>query len=204
MNQSESQPVRRTTRNGEQALVQRAAAGDREAFAELYDRFVGKIYRYIYYKVGSKTDAEDLTAQVFLKACEAIGGYQWTGRPFEAWLYRIAHNAVADHFRTRHEALPLHAAAGVRASKESLEELAQRHLNAEALRRVLPQLTDDQQEVVILRFLEEYSVKEIAQIMDRQPGAVRTLQHRALARLCQVLRARPQPFILEVETYESI
>ncbi len=161
----------------------------------LYDRFVEKIFKYICHKVGSKTDAEDLTAQVFLAAWEAIGGYQWTGRPFEAWLYRIAHNAVVDHFRMRREALPLHEVAVADETRVTLEELTQRRMNADGLRRVLLQLTEDQQEVVILRFFEGYRTDQVAQIMDRQPGAVRALQHRALVRLCEILRASPESYV---------
>ena len=94
----------------ERMLVLRAAKHDPEAFARLYDRFVDKIYKYIYYKVGAKSDAEDLTAQVFLKAWEAIGKYRVTERPFSAWLYRIAHNLVVDHFRTKRDAVPIEEA----------------------------------------------------------------------------------------------
>ena len=87
-----------TTRK-ERTLVLQATQYDQLAFAELYDHYVARIFKYIFYKVGRQDEAQDLTAQVFLKAWEAIGNYQWTDRPFAAWLYRIAHNLVVDHFR---------------------------------------------------------------------------------------------------------
>ncbi len=180
--------LRGALRSDERKLVERACDGDRRAFAQLYDRFVDKIYRYIYYKVGSLSDAEDLTAQVFLKAWEAIGTYQWTERPFSAWLYRIAHNLVVDYFRTKRDLSSLDELPSLEERGPSLEELTQRHLTADTLRRAIARLTPDQQQVILLRFLEGYSTEQVAQIMGKQPGAVRTLQHRALAGLSGVFR----------------
>lgn len=171
------------TADREKALVQRAIKRDRVAFTQLYDRFVDKIYKYIYYKVGSKTDAEDLTGQVFLKAWEAIGRYRWTERPFAAWLYRIAHNLVVDHFRTRKDSSSLDEIVGLEHPGTDLDEIIQNHLTADVLRHALKRLTHDQQQVIILRFLEGYNTAEVAAMMGKQPGAVRTLQHRALAGL---------------------
>lgn len=172
----------------EKALVHRAIKRDRAAFTQLYDRFVDKIYKYIYYKVGSKTEAEDLTGQVFLKAWEAIGSYQWTERPFAAWLYRIAHNLVVDYFRTKRDASSLDDITGLEHPGTDLDDIIQHHLTAETLRHALKRLTRDQQQVIVLRFLEGYNTAEVAQIMGKQPGAVRTLQHRALAGLNNVFR----------------
>lgn len=172
----------------ERALVLRAAGHDARAYAELYDRFVEKIFKYIYYKVGSKSDAEDLTAQVFLKAWEAIGKYRLTERPFSAWLYRIAHNLVVDHFRMRREAVPIDDVTRIDEKEPDLEDLTQRHLTAETLQRAIRRLTSDQQQVIILRFLEGYTTEEVARIMGKGQGAVRTLQHRALAGLARIFR----------------
>ena len=91
----------------EAELAQRASQRDQDAFAELYTAYVEKIYKYVYYKVGDPCEAEDLCEQVFLKAWEAIGRYTWYGYPFSSWLYRLAHNLVVDHYRTRREILPL-------------------------------------------------------------------------------------------------
>ncbi len=172
----------------EKVLVQRAIKRDHVAFAQLYDRFVDKIYRYIYYKVGSKTEAEDLTGQVFLKAWEAIGHYQWTERPFAAWLYRIAHNLIVDYFRTKRDASSLDDITSLEHPGSDLDEIIGHHLTAEVLRQALKRLTPDQQQVIVLRFLEGYNTAEVAQIMGKQPGAVRTLQHRALAGLNHIFR----------------
>src|SRR5712692_6263403 len=98
-------------REGEKGLVRKAMGRDAAAFGQLYDDYAAKIYRYAYYKVGTRVQAEDLTAQVFLKAWEAIGGYRSTNRPFSAWLFRIAHNLIVDYFRTQRPALPLEEGA---------------------------------------------------------------------------------------------
>lgn len=175
-------------RGDERMLVERAARRDRRAFAQLYDRFVDKIYKYIYYKVGSSAEAEDLTAQTFLKAWEAIGGYRWTERPFSAWLYRIAHNLVVDYFRTKRETASLEELPSLEERGTTLEEVTEQHLTAEVLRRAIGHLTSDQQQVILLRFLEGYSTEQVAQLMGKQPGAVRTLQHRALVGLSALFR----------------
>ncbi len=173
----------------ERSLVQRAIRHDREAFARLYDRFVDKIFKYIYYKVGTRAEAEDLTAQVFMKAWEAIGHYQWMDRPFAAWLYRIAHNSVVDYFRTRRDVTSLENIPFLEEENVvTLEEMTQQHMTAEVLRRAIRRLTQDQQRVIILRFLEGYSTEQVAQILSKQPGAVRTLQHRALVGLSNIFR----------------
>ncbi len=172
----------------ERKLVLRAAGHDAEAFAQLYDRLVEKIFKYIYYKVGSRSDAEDLTAQVFLKAWEAIGRYRLTERPFSAWLYRIAHNLVVDYFRMRREVVPLDLVTRIDENEGNLDDVTQRHLTAETLRRAIQRLTSDQQQVIILRFLEGYSTEQVSRIMGKGQGAIRTLQHRALAALARVFQ----------------
>jgi RNA polymerase sigma-70 factor (ECF subfamily) len=171
------------TADRERELVLQATKRNRAAFAQLYDRYVTKIFRYIYYKVGSQGEAEDLTGQVFLKAWEAIGRYQCTERPFAAWLYRIAHNLIVDYFRTKRDTSSLDELAVVDLPGSDLDDIVDRHLTADTLRHALRNLTHDQQQVIILRFLEGYNTTEVAQILGKQPGAVRTLQHRALAGL---------------------
>ena len=170
----------------ERGLVRRAAARDARAFARLYDRYVDKIFRYIFYKVGSRTDAEDLTAQVFLKAWEAIGRYRITERPFSAWLYRIAHNLVVDHFRVQRNVLSIDDVPQPETPAADLDDLAQSHLTADTLKRAISRLTTDQGRVIILRFIEGYSTEEVALLMGKGEGAIRTLQHRALASLQRI------------------
>lgn len=175
----------------EQSLVQRAKRGDRAAFAQIYDTFVDRIYKYAYYRVGHSNDAEDITAQVFIKAWQAIGRYETMGRPFAAWLYRIAHNQIVDFFRARRETAPLES-ANSQISSFDVEDMILRHAQADLLREAIKHLSPDQQAVIALRFLEGWGTEEAAHIMGKTPGAVRTLQHRALARLNQIVRSKPE------------
>lgn len=167
----------------EQSMVMRAVKHDQQAFARLYDRFVDKIYRYIFFRVGSAAIAEDLTAQVFLKAWSNIGSYRYTKRPFAAWLYRIAHNVTIDHIRASHATLSIEHMELRDEKAKDLDELAQEHLTAQTLRSAIGELTKSQQQVITLKFLEGYSTVEIADLMRKDPSAVRALQHRALGAL---------------------
>ena len=166
----------------ERDLIERAAMRDREAFGKLYSQYIDKIYKYIYYKCSSVEEAEELTSQVFLKAWEAIGSFQWQGYSFGAWLYRIAHNQLIDHYRTHVQTLSLDSFHQYRGNEDT-HGAVERVLASEQVRKALKHLTQDQQRVVILRFLEGYSVPEIAAIMDKDPAAIRALQHRALVAL---------------------
>jgi RNA polymerase sigma-70 factor, ECF subfamily len=171
------------------ALVNRVVSSrDANAFGELYDLFVERVYRYLYFRAGSHPEAEDLTEQVFLKAWEAIGRYRWQGRPFLAWLYRLAHNAHIDHVRSQKPTTSLNnddrpielpsAAAAV--------ELT-RALDADLLGRALGELTPDQQQVIVMKFLEGLDNEQIAENLHKREGAIRALQMRALMSLRRVL-----------------
>jgi RNA polymerase sigma-70 factor, ECF subfamily len=166
----------------EKRLAERAARRDRAAFHKLYLLYSAKIYRYIYYRSGRTDEAEDLTAQVFLKAWEAIPNYRWEGYPFSTWLFRIAHNRVIDYYRTHHETLPLEAAIAQKSNADPLEAV-ERLLDCNGIRLALQRLTRDQRRVITLRFLEGYSTSEVAAIMDKEIDAVRALQHRGLRSL---------------------
>ncbi len=168
--------------NQEKLLAERAAKRDQRAFAKLYDLYVDKIYKYIYYKSGRTDEAEDLTAQVFMKAWEAIGNYKWEGYPFSTWLYRIAHNQMIDYYRTHRETFPLDTARARVSGSDGFEH-AERTFTSGQIRDALHHLTNDQQRVIVLRFLEGYSTSEVAAIMDKDPDAIRALQHRALRAL---------------------
>lgn len=172
----------------EKELALRAVQHDAQAFAALYDSYVNKIYHYVYYKVGSAAEAEDLTAQVFLKAWEAIGNYEWREHPFSAWLFRIARNLVVDYHRARRDMIsleepdqrqPLWLEDETARPESALQDL----FTVEQLRTAIRQLTDEQQEVIILRFLEGYSTAEVATIMNKREGAIRGLQFRGLLAL---------------------
>lgn len=175
----------------EKDLALRATQHDPEAFAELYDLYVDRIYNYIYYKVGSTVEAEDLTAQVFTKAWEAIDSYQWQGHSFSPWLFRIAHNLVVDYHRARRPTATLEALdfrPGFTESEESRpEQRLQSLLRLERVREAIAELTEEQQTVIILRFIEGYSTADIARVMGKRRGAIRGLQFRGLTALRKIL-----------------
>ncbi len=173
----------------EAELAQRASTHDQAAFAELYNAYVDKIYKYIYYKVGNAQDAEDLCEQVFLKAWEAIGRYTWCGYPFSSWLYKLAHNIVVDHYRTRRETLPLSEVSAASSALVAPDNALRQMLDAAELREALSHLTDEQRQVIALKFIEGYENVEIAQMMNKKEGAIRALQYRALRSLQCILEA---------------
>jgi RNA polymerase sigma factor (sigma-70 family) len=181
-----------TALDEERALSARACSGDRAAYAELYQRYVVKIYRYIYFKVGSRDETEDLTSQTFLKAWDAIGDYEWRNHPFGAWLFRIAHNLVVDHHRARRDHVTLDDATPQlegRTSRDALrpEQVLGEMITMERVRRAIGRLTEEQQQVLILRFFDELSTGEVAEIMGKNSGAIRGLQFRALSALRELL-----------------
>ncbi|MCB0062681.1 MAG: sigma-70 family RNA polymerase sigma factor [Caldilineaceae bacterium] len=174
----------------EEELLTGAANFDEAALGELYDRYEARIYSYIYRRTGDSTLAEDLTAQVFLKMLEAIrGGKAWHSS-FSGWLYRIAHNAVIDFYRQRdrQKQTDLEDAAAVVASDHNPVVIAETNLDAAQLRAAIARLTDEQAEVISLRFLEGYSISEVAVMMDKTEGSIKALQYRAVATLRQLLQ----------------
>ena len=171
-------------------LIQRAIKHDAEAFGELYQLNLKQIYRYIFYRVDSPTEAEDLTEQTFLKAWEAIGRFREQGVPFSAWLFRMAHNLVIDHHRTSHEALPLDDLIDADDGQPAPDDVVARRLDVQTLRNAIVRLTPEQQEVIILRFIQGMSHGEVAASMGKHEGAIRGLQHRALEALRELLANR--------------
>lgn len=179
-------------RQVEAELVARAKAGDAEAFGEIYELNVDRIYRYVAYRVSGQAEAEDLTEQVFLKAWEAIHRYEDRGLPFGAWLFRLAHNLVVDYYRTRRQDVPLDEyqegdAGGILAQGDPQSDFEAK-VEASELRAALRQLGDDQRQVVLLRFVEGLSHAEVAAIVGKSEGATRALQHRALLTMAKLLR----------------
>ncbi len=172
----------------EAELVARAKQFDRTAIAELYRRYVQRIYRYVYYWVGDEPTAEDLTAEVFLRALESLTTYSYRGVPFVAWLYRIAQARVADHHRRRArrgEKLPLDE--GLISTEENLAALAERRETYKDLYAALQRLTAEQRQVIVLKFVAGLKNEEIAYVLDKSEGAIKALQHRALASLQRIL-----------------
>jgi len=173
-------------------LVARAQASDADAFGELYDRYVGLIYRYIYYRVGGVELAEDLTSETFLRALRRLDSFSWQGRDIGAWFVTIARNLIADHFKSSRYRMEIstdtmlaaHQGTPLAAGPES-EVLA--HLTNEVLIGAIRKLVPEQQECVVLRFLEGLSVNETALAMSKNDGAIKALQYRAVRSLARLL-----------------
>lgn len=164
-------------------MVLRAQKGESQALAQLYEAFVQRIFRYIAYRVASSADAEDLTAEVFLKMVEGLREYRWTGAPFEAWLYSIAAARVID-FRRRstrrqHSAL----SEELSADEAHPEEQLQAAQEVDMLRQALRALSAEQQTILVLRFIQRKSHQEVAEIVGKSVTAVKSIQHRALIEL---------------------
>ena len=174
-------------------LVVRAKAGDHGAFTQIYERYAPAIYRYIYFRIGEAELAEDLQAEVFLRMLEGIHRYEDRGWPISAWLYRIARDRTIDVIRRRRnrQQVPLESWGG---SCDGPENSVGAQLEYEELARTLDDLTDEQRQVIQMRFLAEMSIQEVAQKLGRTEGSVKALQHRglqSLARRLQPLAAMP-------------
>ncbi len=169
----------------EEQVLSRASGGDREAFGELYEHYAERIFNYVYYRSGSLHDAEDLTARVFQRAMNHISNYRDRGVPFSAWLYRIAHNLVANWHRdrSRRQEVPLTDVPVLPSKDERPEQRLVRTQEQDALMRHIRKLPPDRQTLLILKFVEDMSNVEIGQIMGRSEGAVKSLYHRTLLSL---------------------
>ncbi|MEC4020284.1 ECF subfamily RNA polymerase sigma factor, BldN family [Streptomyces sp. H27-D2] len=170
-------------------LVERAQAGETEAFGQLYDQYSDTVYRYIYYRVGGKATAEDLTSETFLRALRRIGTFTWQGRDFGAWLVTIARNLVADHFKSSRFRLEVTTGEMLDANEvqRSPEDSVLESLSNAALLEAVRKLNPQQQECVTLRFLQGLSVAETARVMGKNEGAIKTLQYRAVRTLARIL-----------------
>ena len=177
----------------EAGLVARAIQRDSEAFGQLYEACLDRIYRYVYYRVNSTTEAEDLTEQVFLKAWEAIDRYEQRGVPFLAWLYRLAHNLVVDHYRSQRQTVPLDDLRETEEASEDIEASVHAQLDAEEVREAIQRLSPEHQQLITLRFVEGLSHAEVAQIVGKSEGATRVVQYRALQALARALECRERP-----------
>jgi len=166
--------------NDDAPLVLRAVQKDQDAFGELYERHVTRVYRHIYYMVGNATDAEDLTAQAFLRAWEAIERYQVRGAPFVSWLLRIAHNLGVSHLRSRRESSQLHDGIVDDKSRRDPDAAFQQTAEEELVREAILRLREEQRQVIILRFIEDLDYREVADIIGKSVAAIRVIQHRAL------------------------
>jgi len=171
----------------ETSLVHQAQSGDADSFARLYDACVERVYRYVYFRVADDATAEDITSQVFLKAWEHLDRYRSGNASFLAWLYTIARNQVIDHYRTRKESVPLDKIASLPAPGRTVAEQIETNFDLQAMRDALQFLTEEQQQVLILKFIVEMTTEDIAQAMNKNEGAIRALQMRALQALSKYL-----------------
>jgi RNA polymerase sigma-70 factor (ECF subfamily) len=172
--------------DGQEALRQlilHAQQGSQAAIAQLYQMHAQQIYRYVAYRVPTQADAEDITADVFMKMIEGLRAYRLTGAPFEAWLYRIAAARIADYHRRGRRRPQTELSETLSTSDPSPEELLNEDQEVAVLRQALSGLDSDQQEILVLRFVERKSHQEVAQIVGKTVSAVKSIQHRALVQL---------------------
>ncbi|MEW5938264.1 MAG: sigma-70 family RNA polymerase sigma factor [Chloroflexota bacterium] len=171
----------------EDLLMRRAKDGDPDAFAQLYDACVERIYRYVFFRVSDEATAEDIASQVFLKAWENLDKYRPGASPVLAWLFTIARNLVIDHYRTRKESVPLDKAVGLADDRPGVSEQAEARFNLEAMRNAMQFLTEEQQQVLTLKFIVGLPTGNIARMMGKREGAIRALQMRALQTMAKYL-----------------
>jgi RNA polymerase sigma-70 factor (ECF subfamily) len=181
-----------TDLNDEKALID-AAKTDPSAFGVLYKRYVDRIFNYIYYRTGNSRDAEDLTGKVFFKAMDHLQGYKHMGLPFSAWLYRIAHNLVANYHRDwskkNEVSLDLIPGQALPQNLAQPETSLARDQEVDNLLSTIRDLAPNRQELLILKFVDGLSNKEIGQIMRKSEGAIKSLYHRTLIELREQMKS---------------
>lgn len=187
----------------EEQLVEQAKT-DPEAFGKLYELYVDKIYSYIYYRIGNHQEAEDLTAKVFFRALNHIANYKNKGSPFAAWLYRIAHNLVANWHRDhkRRQEVGLDQVTLKRDKQESPQQAAERRNGQDILLEAIQKLPPERQELLTLKFTERMSNAEIGRVMGRSEGAIKSLYHRTLVSLKELL-GEHENLIIEPDSDDS-
>ena len=186
-------PARESTENVRK-LVGRAQQGDRAALEELYLIHFDRIYSYLHMTVGNRHDAEDLTTQTFLKMLESINKFRWQSAPFSAWLFRIAHNLAMDHFRSRRRWQPEEEVPEPPGEEEpSAELLAMHTIGRESMLKLIERLSPEQQQVLTLKFVFNLPNAEVAAILDKTEGAIKSLQHRALVSLQKQIAQEASP-----------
>ena len=171
------------------ALARSAKQGDKDAFSELYEYYITPIFRFVYFRVRSRADAEDLTQNIFLKAWNSLRDYKQGENPFSSWLYAIARNTVIDFWRKKKEwSISDLKESGLKDDGRPLEELIDEQQDLMTIKKIMELLNEEQQEVMILKFIEGLSGREISKIMDKKEDAVRQLQSRAIKTLKSYLK----------------
>jgi RNA polymerase sigma factor (sigma-70 family) len=176
------------TTQAENTIILKAIKRDKDAFAHLYDAYVDLIYRYVYYRVASKPDAEDITQDVFFRAWRAIDKYKITQSPFKAWLIVIAQNLINNHYKANKKTRPLSdTEIDEIESDENIAEATEAKIESVKIREAINRLKGDKQKVVLMHFIDGFSYKEISDILHKTEGAIRVIQHRALGELKNII-----------------
>jgi RNA polymerase sigma-70 factor (ECF subfamily) len=173
--------------SNEESLVRQAVEGSQSAFAQLYNEHFDRIYRYIYFRVDNKAQAEDLAQEVFIKALGAIGSYKWRDVHFASWLFRIAHNQLIDHIRKQSKQRKTTLEETTAVSTENPVTTTEQKLEIEGLMAALEKLPPAQHEVVSLRFIAGLSIAEVARTLGKREGTVKALQFNAIVSLRKIL-----------------
>jgi RNA polymerase sigma-70 factor (ECF subfamily) len=175
----------------EQELIEKAQNGDSASFGRLYDHYIKQIYRFIAVKVGTRQEAEDLAHEVFMSAWQKLPNFKSQGFPFSSWLYKIARNRVIDHYRTKKPNVSIDEDVTLSESlfitDDTAGEELDLNLSLSRIKEAMLELTPEQREVVTMRFVEDLSPQEIAQVLDKREGTVRIIQHRAITKLKKIL-----------------
>jgi RNA polymerase sigma-70 factor, ECF subfamily len=170
-----------------ESIVDRARGGDTEAFGRLYDIYADRIYRHIYYRTNNVDDAQDLTQEVFMKAWQALPKYKRSKTPFLAWLFTISHNRVIDYYRTKKDHAFLKDEIITEDRDNSPEKLVEAQFTQQEVRRAILQLPEDQQQVILMSFIEGFEYNEIAASLNKTEGNIRVITHRALKKMREIL-----------------
>jgi len=184
-----------STDTSEDVLLHKVIQGDSQAFGVLYELYLDKIYRYVFYRVSDQVDVEDLTEIIFFKAWQSLVNIQKNDSPiqnFRAWLYGIAHNEVVNHHRNKTSEVPLDDSKNLPDQTPSPEKIVEVQERNRLLAKAISQLDPDSQQVLIFRFIDQFSHDDTAEIMGRTPGHIRVLQHRALKKLLSILMKERQ------------
>jgi RNA polymerase sigma-70 factor, ECF subfamily len=176
--------------DGEDNIIREAIQGEASAFGLLYDHYQPQIYRFVFLKVGQREEAEDLTHQIFLNAWQNIRSYRHLGHPFSSWLYQIARNQVIDHYRTKKQDIGLEAVAEFAVALDKSAVGLEHRLELEKVMAAVHTLKPIYQDIIVMRFVEELSLKEVATALKKSEGAIKLLQHRAMKQLKIALNSK--------------
>jgi RNA polymerase sigma-70 factor (ECF subfamily) len=171
----------------EASLVARAKEGDETAISQLYRQNAPGIYGYVVSRVRDPALADDLTSEVFLRALEGLAQFEYRGIAISAWLYRIAHDRIADHFRRQAQRPTIPLEDDLLPAQDGIDQEVDARLRVEHVGKAIEQLTAEQHQVILLRFVAGLKLGEVAHVMDRSAGAIKMLQLRALTRLRQLV-----------------